>query len=53
MTGFNAGLGICIFAHSLFALCSKSLILKSDRERFAHFALYKRATVCDSIFKKE
>ena len=37
------GLGICSFAHSLFALllirsslfCSKSLILKSNREQFA------------------
>ena len=41
--------------HSLLFL-SKSLIIRSDNERFAHVALYKRATVSDSLmslFTKE
>ena len=42
-------LGIRCFAHSLFALCSKSLKLKSDHEPFAKVAHDKKATVSESL----
>ena len=47
---FITGLGIWSFTHSLF--CSKSLILKSNCEQFAHVDLYKRANCSCCSLKK-
>ena len=51
----KSGLGMCSFAYSLF--CSKLFIFKEQREeQFAFVALYKRATMSESLssfFKKE
>ena len=47
---FITGLGIWSFTHSLF--CSKSLILKSNCEQFAHVDLYKRANRSCCSLKK-